>query len=133
MATAEQLNHAKAFLKKAEEYLGSAEDNFIAVRYTPSAGDAVHAGICAKDAIVTALTGATAKSKDHASAAKELKVALGRHGQAATAERAFRELVAAKGDIEYGTALITKVKAEPLVRRARSLVELATEIVRLSR
>lgn len=27
MASAEQLDHAKAFLKKAEEYLASAEDN----------------------------------------------------------------------------------------------------------
>jgi HEPN domain-containing protein len=133
MATAEQLNHAKAFLKKAEDYLGSAEDNLIAGRYTPAAGDAVHAGISAKDSIVTALTGATAKSKDHATAAKELKTALGKHAQAATAERSLRELIAAKGEVEYGTALITKVKAEPLVRRARSLVELATEIVRLRR
>ena len=102
MATAEQLNHAKAFLKKAEEYLGSAGDNLIAGRYTPAAGDAVHAGISAKDSIVTALTGATAKSKDHATAAKELKTALGKHAQAATAERAPRELIAAKGEVEYG-------------------------------
>ncbi len=133
MATAEQLNHGKAFLKKAEEYLGSAADNLIAGRYTPAAGDAVHAGISAKDSIVTALTGATAKSKDHATAAKELKTALGKHAQAATAERSLRELIAAKGEVEYGTALITEVKAEPLVRRARSLVELAIEVVRLGR
>ncbi len=133
MATADQLNHAKAFLKKAEEYLGSSEDNLVRARYTPAAGDAVHAGISAKDAIVTALTGATAKSKDHATAAKELKTTLGKHAQAATAERAFRELIAAKGEVEYGTALITRVKAEPLVRRARSLVELAIEVVRLGR
>ena len=30
MATVEQRNHAKSFLKKAEEYLGSAEDNLTA-------------------------------------------------------------------------------------------------------
>jgi len=133
MANAEQSNHAKAFLTKAEEYLASAEDNLAAKRYTPAAGDAIHAGISAKDAIVTSLTGSTSKGKNHATAAKELRTALAKRDAAATAERALRELIAAKGDVEYGTALISAAKAEPLVRRARSLVELATEIVRLGR
>jgi hypothetical protein len=66
MATAEQRNHAKAFLKKAEEYLASAQDNLAEGRNTPAAGDAIHAGIRAKDAIVTVLTGASRKAKDHA-------------------------------------------------------------------
>lgn len=34
MVTAEQRNQARAFLKKAEEYLGSAEDNLAAERNT---------------------------------------------------------------------------------------------------
>lgn len=131
MASAEQLNHAKAFLRKAEEYLASAEDNLVAERYTPAAGDAIHAGISAKDAMVTALIGATRKSKDHATAAKELKTALGTRADAAAAEKALRELISAKGDVEYGIALLTATKAEPLVRRARLLVELAGRIVRL--
>ena len=50
MATAEQRNHAKAFLKKAEEYLASAEDNLAAGRNTPAAGDAIHAGIVGNSA-----------------------------------------------------------------------------------
>lgn len=133
MATSEQRNHARAFLKKAEEYLASAEDNLKSERNTPTAGDAIHAGISAKDAIVTALTGATNKGKDHSHAVKELKQALGRRAEAASAEKALRELVAAKGDVEYGVVVVTKAKAEPLVRRARALVELAVQIVRLGR
>lgn len=133
MATAEQRNHAKSFLKKAEEYLASAEANLVATRYTPAAGDAIHAGISAKDAIVTALTGSTSKGKDHAAAAKELRLSLARRPEAAAGDRALRELVAAKGDVEYGTDVVTAIKAEPLVRRARTLVELAIEIVRLGR
>ncbi len=66
---AERLNHAKAFLSKAQEYLASAEDNLVAEPFTAAAGDAIHAGISAKDAIVTALTGATRKGKDHTTAA----------------------------------------------------------------
>ena len=131
MARAEQLNHAKAFLRKAEEYLASAEDNLVAERPTAAAGDDIHAGISAKDAIVTALTGATLKAKDHAAAAKELKTALGKRAEAPAAEKALRELISAKGDVEYGTALVTDNKAEQLVRRAQLLVQLATRIVRL--
>lgn len=133
MATAEQRNHAKNFLKEAEEYLASAEANLAAERYTPAAGDSIHAGISAKDAIVTTLTGSTSKGKDHATAAKELLQALGKRAEAVTVERAMRELLAVKGDVEYGTNLITAAKADPLVRRARTLVDLAIEIVRLGR
>jgi hypothetical protein len=78
MATTEQRNHAKSFLKRVEEYLASAEDNLAGERHTPTAGDAIHAGINSKDAIVTTLTGSTSKGKDRATAAKELKQALGK-------------------------------------------------------
>jgi hypothetical protein len=133
MATGERRNHAKSFLKKAEEYLASAEDNAAAERHNPAAGDAIHAGISSKDAMVTALTGATSKAKDHATAAKELKQALGKRPEASTAEKALRELLSAKGDVEYGVALMTAAKAESLARRARTLVELAVQVVRLGR
>ena len=96
MATAEQRNHAKSFLKKAEEYLASAEDSLAAKRHAPAAGDAIHAGISSKDAIVTTLTGSTSKGKDHSTAAKELGRALGRrpdatHGREGTSGTALRE------------------------------------------
>jgi hypothetical protein len=133
MATAEQRNHARSFLTKAEEYAASAEDNLVAGRNTPAAGDAIHAGISAKDAIVTSLTGRTSKGKDHSMAAKELRQALGRRDQAAAAEKALRELLAAKGDVEYGASIVTGAKAKPLVRRARTLVDLAGQIVTLGR
>lgn len=133
MATAEQRSHARGFLRKAEEYLASAEDNLTAERHTPAAGDAIHAGINAKDAIAAALIGSTSKGQDHATAAKELRQALGQRPQAATAEKALRELLSAKSDVEYGVALVTAGKAQPLVRRARTLVELAIQIVRLGR
>lgn len=133
MATAEQRDHAKSFLRKAEEYLASADDNLAAERHTPAAGDAIHAGISAKDAVVTTLTGSTTKRKDHSTATKELKQVLGQRPEATTAERALRELLSAKGDVEYGIALLTAARAESLVRRARTLVELAVQIVKLGR
>lgn len=131
MATAEQRNHARSYLKKAEEYLASAEANLAAKRLTPAAGDAIHAGISAKDAIVTVLTGSTSKRRDHATAAKELRQSLARRSDAGSAERALRELIAAKGDVEYGTDVVTGRKADSLIRRAQTLVDLAIAIVRL--
>lgn len=128
--TSAETNYAKRYLHKAEEYLASAEDNLDLERATPAAGDAIHAGICAKDAIVTMLTGATSKAKDNAKSAGELRTALGSRPEAAVAEKALRELIAIKGDVEYGTTLITLTKAGPLVRRARTLVDLAEQIVR---
>jgi HEPN domain-containing protein len=133
MATGTQQNYAKSFLKKAEEYVASAEDNLAAERHTPAARDAIHAGISSKDAIVTTLTGSTSKGKDHATAAKELKQALGKRPESTTAEKALRELLSAKGDVENGVALVTAAKAESLVQRARTLVELAVQIVILGR
>lgn len=131
MATLVQRNHARNFLKKAEEYLASAEANLAAQRPAVASGDAIHAGICAKDAIVTELTGTTTKGKDHALAAKELGRALGKRPNAASAEKGLRELIVSKADVEYGVTLIPGAKAEALVRRARALVELAVRIVRL--
>lgn len=130
MATFEQRQHARSYLKKAEEYLASAETNLAAERNTVAAGDAIHAGICAKDAIVTELTGKTTKGRDHATAARELRQVLGRRSAAAGAEKSLRELTSSKADVEYGVALLSAPKAEALVRRARGLVELASTIIR---
>ena len=60
----------------------------------------------------------------------ELRTALGSRPEAASAEKALRELITIKGDVEYGTTLITLAKADPLVRRAKTLVDLAKQIVR---
>lgn len=130
MSSAESTNHAKRYLQKAKEYLASAQDNLDLERANPAAGDAIHAGISAKDAIVTMLTGTTAKAKDHAKSAGELRVALGSRPEAASAEKALRTLITRKGDVEYGTTLVTVAKAGPLVRHAAKLVELAEQIVR---
>lgn len=131
MATLDQHNRARAFLKRAQEYLASAEANLAASRYTVAAGDAIHSGICAKDAIAPELTGSTTKAKDHAQAARQLRQALGQRPDAASAEKAPRDLVSLKAEVEYGATLIAAPKAELLVRRAETLVELGTSIVQL--
>jgi hypothetical protein len=63
---------------------------------------------------------------------KELRQTLSTRPEAAAAEKARRELLATKGDVEYGTDVVTATKAGPLVR-PRTVVELAIEIVLLGR
>jgi hypothetical protein len=101
--TAASRNHVRSFLRKSQEYLTSAWDNLDLDRYTAAAGDAIRAGISAKDAIVVTLTGATIKGRDHAIAGKELARTLGPRPDATVAVRALRELISAKADVEYGT------------------------------
>lgn len=133
MVAAEYRNYARAYLQKATEYLASAEDNLVLERFTPAAGDEIHAGISAKDAIVMALVGAGPRSKDHSTAARELRMTLAPRPSAMGAEKALRELIAAKADVEYGTTLLGRMKAEPLVRRARQWVDLGADVVKLGR
>lgn len=118
MTTSESRNHARRYLQTAQEYLASAEDNLDPERATPAAGDAIHAGTSAQDATGVSLTGTTSNAKDYSRAPRELRQALGARSGAAAAEKAHRELVSAKGDVEYGTTLVTLRKAAPLVRRA---------------
>jgi hypothetical protein len=49
----------------------------------------------------------------------------------AAAGDAIHAGISAKAGVEYGTALLSVTKAEPLVPRAWRLVELAIQIVRL--
>lgn len=131
MTTSETRAKARAFLSKAEEYLASAEQDAVAERHTAAASSAIHAGISAKDAIVTALTGQTTKGQSHSTAAKELGTALGQRPEAKNAERALRDLLAVKTDVQYSYTSITAPKAQDYLRRARTLVVLAIHIVRI--
>lgn len=130
MTAAESLNYARRYLGKAREYLETAQDSLDLERPTAAAGNAIHAGINAKDAVVTALTGTTAKTRDHGTAAAELRRSLAGRADAAAAEKALRELISMKGDVEYGTTAPTTAQATQLARRARTLVELADDIIR---
>src|SRR5690606_30528590 len=121
ISNAEQCNHANIILKKSKEYHETAASNLIDASYTAAAEDVIHTGISAKVAIITVLTGATCKRKDHEVSDKELRQALGKRPQAVAAERALRESVASKGDVEYGAAVVTAVKAESLVQQCLGL------------
>jgi hypothetical protein len=125
MIDSERRNHAHDFLQKAEDNLLMAHQAEETQLWTPAAGLAIHAGINAKDAIAVAFTGGTTKHWDHARAADELRSILIGHVEQSRAERALRELLAVKNDVEYTRKQIGEAKVRGLVRRAETLVELA--------
>lgn len=62
-------------------------------------------------------------------AGPELRTALSGRSDAAAAERALRELISMKGEVEYGTKVPTTTQATALVRRARGFVGLTDDII----
>ncbi|MCL2471039.1 MAG: hypothetical protein FWF25_04775 [Propionibacteriaceae bacterium] len=128
MAEDGRQSQVRAFLHKAKEYLAVAEDSLEQERMTAAAGNAIHAGINSKDAIVIALTGTTIKSGDHQQAVRELRAALASRPEAAKCERALRDLIGAKSGVEYGVFMIEPSKAAILVRRAQTLVDTAARL-----
>jgi hypothetical protein len=132
MATGEQRNYSKSYLKKAEEYVASAEDNLAAARHTPAAGDAIHAGISSKDAIVPTLTGSARRPRPR-DGCEGTEAGLGeetrsRNGREGTPRVAF-------GERRCGVRRRARDGWQGRVtrRRARTLVDLAVHIVRLGR
>jgi len=119
---------ARAYLQKAKEYLAVSEDCYEKERLTAAAGNAVHAGISAKDAIVVSLTGATKKGRDHHQAVKEFRTTLEGKPDADRYEKALRELLSAKTEVEYGVFMIGNAKAKALLRRAQVLVDAAIRL-----
>ncbi|MDR2564545.1 MAG: hypothetical protein LBC97_00525 [Bifidobacteriaceae bacterium] len=113
--------------------MGAGEHRGRAGSHTAAAGDAIPAGISAKDAIVTELVGQTFETRNHAAAARELRSALGTRPDAARTEQAPKEVLAAKTYVEHGSALASTHQATALVRRPQTLVKAAAEIVRLRR
>lgn len=117
------------FLDKAEDYLLAAQNEQDGKLWTPAAGLAIHAGICAKDAIAVALTGTTNKTENHRQAVGELETILQGHPDKSRATRALGDLIAEKNDVEYTHKRIGESRVKALVRRAETLVEVARDLV----
>jgi HEPN domain-containing protein len=110
---------AKSNLSKAIQFLEGAELSFEAGNYDSVVVLATMAGIKSKDSIAIWFTGKSRKGKSHVEAVAELKEISQVPSEVI---RAFRELVARKSEAQYGTELISRVRAEAFLRQARSLV-----------
>ncbi|WP_148613421.1 hypothetical protein [Nocardioides rubriscoriae] len=128
MSTAEHRATARDYLDKARQFLLVAESALNGAD-NAAASNAVHAGISAKDAICTVLSGRTAKTDDHRQAVTELRTALGHRPEAAGAAKALRSLLSTKTPAQYSSKLVDHTKASKAVSDAELLVELAARVL----
>ena len=121
------LHEAEAHLRKAREYLASAEDDLAVDRFNAATSAAVHSGINSKDAICLKLTGRTEKTERHLDASAELRRA-GPAGRAvaATAER----LILLKNKAEYQSQDVARSDATKAIEWAQRLLDAARQVVR---
>ena len=89
---------------------------------------AVLAGIAASDAACCAALGRRSRSQDHHDAVDLLATVRPR---GAEASQHLRRLLALKDDAEYGVIRVGAGDLKAALRRARSLVDYAEQIVRL--
>jgi uncharacterized protein (UPF0332 family) len=120
------LADARAHLRKAREFLESAELNLDFELYNAATSSAVTSGINAKDAICLALTGTTNKSENHTDAVAELRAA-----GPATRPLAptLGRLLKLKSKSQYQTVDVARSDATKAVGWATTLVEGASGIV----
>ena len=93
---------------------------------TVATGNAVLAAIAASDALCCALSGQHHRGEDHRAAADYLEEVTGDRQLAA----ALRDALDLKDSGHYGLANVSKTNAAKAIRRARKLVDAATEALR---
>jgi len=123
---------AKVSLSLAEEYLGAAQTEYAAGRYNAAASAAVHAVICANDAVCLALAGSRPRGRSHAEAARALERACrGTRFEADAARQARRlgDVLRIKSEAEYGGRFVSMEEAERTLRQASRFVEWARRVV----
>jgi HEPN domain-containing protein len=117
---------ALTYLSKAREFLTAAEDSFEHGNFVATAGNAVHAGIAAADAITAARAGEVWKG-EHTQAARHLESAGGRDGKMASPH--LGRLIPLKNQAEYDPSPVSRRAAEGAVKAATQLVALAERAV----
>jgi hypothetical protein len=114
---------AAAFLAKAEEFLRAAQDSLELGNNTAAAGNAVHAGILAADAIAATRSRAMWRG-EHAQVPAHLEAA-GEDGKQAA--RHLRRLFPLKTRAEYDPAPMRATDANAAVNAATRMVAIARE------
>jgi len=123
---------AQVSLSLAEEFLAAAQSALEAGRPNAAASAAVHAAICATDAVCEELTGDHPVSKAHDQSVDALKQACRntRHSKAAMCHaRQLSAVLAVKSLAEYGRRALQLAQARRAVTQAARFVEWAREVV----
>lgn len=105
------------YLKKAEEFLSSAQDSLIKGKWNAAGLNAIHAGISSADALLVALHGIRSTSPKHDDILKLLS-SLVRHKEIEENISHLRSLISMKSVVEYDQRLITQTEAVSLSKHS---------------
>jgi hypothetical protein len=117
---------ARAYLARAAEFLRAAEDSLELNNLIAAAGNAVHAGISAADAIAAARGGSVWKA-EHTQGAGHLERVAGTDGR--EAGRHLRRLLPLKNRAEYDPEPVTLAEASAAVQAAQRIIVVADRVV----
>lgn len=123
---------ARNYLALAEQCIEAAENNLAAGLLNPAVSAAVHAAICANDAVCLALIGERARGKAHGEAVSLLRRACRGtpYSQAVEARsRQLADVLAMKTEAEYSGSMVLEKQARRAVGQARRFVEWARGVV----
>ena len=105
------------YLKKAEEFFSSAQDNLVTEKWNASGLGAIHSGISSADALLVSLHGVRSASPKHDDILKLLSNLVKHKGLEENIGH-LRHLIAMKNIVEYDQRLITRSEALSLSRHA---------------
>lgn len=121
------------YVRKAEQFLDEAQEAVAAERYDAALLTAIHAAICAADAVTVVLAGRRSSHPDHQRATDLLEEVVASTPGSRERVRQLRGLLSRKNAVEYESRRATAREARDSVERASRLVKWAVEIVERAR
>ena len=118
---------ARAYLGKANEFLAAAKATRDAGQSDAALLLAVHAGICASDAVAIALAGVRSADPDHLRAADLLEKVASQSDEVRGRASQLRGLVKLKNLVEYEDRRVSPTQADDGAKRAQRLADWAAE------
>ncbi len=118
---------AGVYLGKANEFLAAAKATRDAGRSDAALLLAVHAGICACDAVAIALAGVRSADPDHLRAADLLEKVASQSDEVRGRASQLRGLLKLKNLVEYEDRRVSPTQADDGTKRAQRLTEWAAE------
>ena len=112
----------RTFWKRAVELREEVRQGMASERWNAAALNAIHAGICANDALLVYLHGQRSKSPKHEDAVK-LLVELVKQAAAETNSRHLQRLMGMKNAVEYEDRLFTGAEAAVLTKHMERFLE----------
>lgn len=118
----------KDYLKKAEEFYATMQDCFLEGRWTSAALEAIHAAICANDALTIFARGIKCSSPRHEDAVTLLQGLVELNDVKTNATHLLR-IIKKKNAVEYDRRSFNQKEAEEITRHTERFIDWVTSIL----